>query len=195
MSVFLSEPGQIVFYTVLVLAFAIQIATVSILRRRAPPLKTKSNSKLSNPRIWGLNIPIGIAITLLLGYTQIGPLPDWSFFLGLSIGILGYALVYWGYWTLGQYFSAEMVIYQGQELVERGPYRFVRHPVYSGIFFAVIGGGFAVQSWVAVILLVIMYAILFRYRIAAEEKVLISEFGEQYQSYSKRVKRLIPFIY
>jgi protein-S-isoprenylcysteine O-methyltransferase Ste14 len=194
-SVFLSEPGQIVFYTVLVVAFAIQIGIISIIRKRAPPLKTRSESKLSNPRIWGLNVPLGLAITLLLGYTQIGPLPDWSFYLGLSIGILGYALVYWGYWTLGQYFSAEVAIYQGQELVERGPYRFVRHPVYSGIFLAVIGGGFAVQSWAAVVLLVIMYAILFRYRIAAEEQILISEFGEQYQSYSKRVKRLIPFIY
>jgi protein-S-isoprenylcysteine O-methyltransferase Ste14 len=194
-SVFLSEPGQIVFYTVLVVAFAIQLGIISIIRKRAPPLKTKSESKLSNPRIWGLNIPLGIAIMLLFGYSEIGSLPDWSFYLGLSIGILGYALVYWGYWTLGEYFSAEVAIYQGQELVERGPYRFVRHPVYSGIFLAVIGGGFAVQSWAAVVLLVIMYAILFRYRIAAEEKVLISEFGEQYQSYSKRVKRLIPFIY
>jgi protein-S-isoprenylcysteine O-methyltransferase Ste14 len=194
-SIFLSEPGQIVFYTVLVVAFAIQLGIISILRKRAPPLKTKSESRVSDPRIWGLNIPLGIAIMLLFGYSQIGSLPDWSFYLGLSIGILGYALVYWGYWTLGQYFSAEVAIYQGQELVERGPYRFVRHPVYSGIFLAVIGGGFAVQSWAAVVLLVIMYAILFRYRIAAEEKVLISEFSEQYISYSKRVKRLIPFIY
>ena len=195
MSIFLSELGQIVFYSVLVIWFAIQIATISILRRRAPPLKTKSTSKLSNPRIWSLNIPLGIAVTLLFGYTQIGPLGDWSFYLGLSIGTLGSAIANWGSWTLGRYFSAEMVIYRDHELRVAGPYRFVRHPVYSGVFLAAIGAGFAVQSWAAVLFLVITYAILFRYRIAAEEKVLISEFGEQYQSYSKRVKRLIPFIY
>ena len=195
MSVFLSELGQIVFYAVLVLTFSIQITIISINRRHAPQLKTKSTSKLSNPRIWGLNIPVGIGVILLLGYTQIGPLADWSFYLGLSMLILGAAIANWASLTLGRYFSTEMAIYQGHQLVERGPYRFVRHPIYSGVIVAAVGGGFAVQSWAAVIFLVIMYAILFRYRISAEEKVLISEFGEQYQSYSKRVKRLIPFIY
>ena len=195
MSVFLSELGQIVFYAVLVLSFSIQIAIISINRRHALPPKTKSESKLSDPRIWGLNIPLGIGVTLLFGYTQIGPLGDWSFYLGLSMVILGSAIANWASLTLGRYFSGEMVIYQDHQLVERGPYRFVRHPVYSAVFLAAAGAGFAVQSWAAVVFLVIMYATLFRYRISAEEKILISEFGEQYQSYSKRVKRLIPFIY
>lgn len=195
MSVFLSELGQIVFYTILVLLFSIQITIILRLRQHAAPLKVRSASSVSNPRIWGLNVPLAILVTLLLGYTQLGPLPDWSYYLGLSLAVIGSGIVYWGYFALGRYFSGEIVIYQGHQLVERGPFRFVRHPVYSGIFLSAIGGGFAVQSWAAVIFLLIMYSILFRYRIPAEEKVLISEFGEQYQSYSKRVKRLIPFIY
>lgn len=195
MSIFLSEPGQIVFYIVLVLSYSVPIAIALRFRKQAPPLKAKSNSKLSNPRIWGLNIPLGLFVVLFLGYTQIGPLPDWSFYLGLIVAILGNVLVSWGYWTLGRYFSGELVIYHDHKLVDWGPYRFVRHPVYSGIFLEFIGGGFAVQSWAAVVSLVIMYGLLFRYRIAAEEELLISQFGEKYNSYSKRVKRLIPFIY
>jgi protein-S-isoprenylcysteine O-methyltransferase Ste14 len=195
MSLFLSLPGQIVFYVVLVLLIAIQNTMILVLRRRAPPLKTKSESKASSLRIWNLSPLLTLFVTLLLGYTQIGPLPDWGYYPGLLVAILGFAVVYWGYWTLGRYLSPELVIYQGHQLVERGPFRFVRHPVYSGLLLAVVGFGFAVQSWAAIVCDVIIYAVSFGYRLRAEEGLLISEFGDQYKSYSRRVKRLIPFIY
>ncbi len=195
MSLFLSWPGQIVFYAVLVLLLAIQGTIVLILRRHAPPPKTKSESNAGNPRIWNLSPLLTLSFTLLFGYTQIEPLPDWGYFLGLFVAILRFVILYWGYWTLGRYFSPELIIYQDHQLVKRGPYRFVRHPVYSGLLLAVVGFGFAVQSSAAIVCAVIIYAVSFGYRMRAEEKLLMSEFGEQYASYCKRVKRLIPFIY
>ena len=80
-------------------------------------------------------------------------------------------------------------------MVERGPFRFVRHPMYTGLFLVYLGIGWAAQSWAAVVLVILATAIFGSYRIPVEEKALISEFGEQYISYSKRVKRLIPFIF
>ncbi len=79
--------------------------------------------------------------------------------------------------------------------MERGPFRFVRHPMYTGLILVYLGIGLAVQSWAAVVLTSLAATMLPAYRISVEEKALISEFGELYISYSKRVKRLIPFIY
>src|SRR2546428_14028897 len=83
-------------------------------------------------------------------------------------------------------YSQALVIYQGHQLVERGPFRFVRHPMYTGLILVYLGIGWAVQSWVAAVLITLLTAILvatfFRYRIPEEEKALISEFGDQYTS-------------
>ena len=66
--------------------------------------------------------------------------------------------------------------------------------MYTGLFLVYVGIGWAAQSWGAVVLVSLATTIFGSYRIPVEEKALISEFGEQYISYSKRVKRLIPFI-
>lgn len=79
--------------------------------------------------------------------------------------------------------------------MERGPFRFVRHPMYTGLILVYVGIGLAAQSWAAVILTVVATVIFGAYRIPEEEKALISEFGEQYSAYARRVKRLIPFIF
>ncbi len=79
--------------------------------------------------------------------------------------------------------------------MERGPYRFVRHPMYTGLILVYVGIGWAAQSWAAVILTSLVTTKFAAYCIPDEEKALVSEFGEQYASYSRRVKRLIPFIF
>ena len=136
-----------------------------------------------------------VLITPLFGYAGIAPLPDWTYFLGLPLFVLGLAIVSWAVRTLGRNYSPQVLIYQGHQLVERGPYRFIRHPAYTSGFLLAAGWGFMAQSWAAVVITAIALAIGTGYRIRVEEKLLISEFGEQYKSYSRRVKRLVPFIY
>ncbi len=67
--------------------------------------------------------------------------------------------------------------------------------MYTGLILMYVGIGWAAQSWAAVVLTSLAATMLPAYRIHVEEKALISEFGEQYISYSKIVKRLIPFIF
>ncbi len=196
MSVFLSWPGQIVFYTIVAVYIAVNAIIDVISQRHAPRLKT--NPSISSKRstsLGGLALIIVILIALLFGYTGIGLLPDWSYYLGLSLAALGLAIIVWGKLILGRNYSNQLIIYHGHQLVERGPYKFVRHPIYTGGLLAFVGLGLLVQSWTSLIFNLILFALIFSYRIRAEEMVLISEFGEQYQSYAKRVKRLIPFIY
>lgn len=188
---FLSGPGQVVFYSVALLFFLQPVARQLIVRRRMPPVKAKFNSASA---IF-LLLLVYLFVVAWFGYAEIGLLADWAYYLGLSLAILANATYFWGLQSLGRYFSSMVLVYQGHQLVERGPYRFVRHPMYTGLFLLWAGAGFAVQSWVAAVVIAIITAIAWTRIIPIEEKVLVSEFGEQYVSYSRRVKgRFIPFI-
>lgn len=166
------------------------MAIFLVRRRIAPPVK----KRFRNASIAGATV-ILIPVTLWFGYTGTGLLADWAYYLGFLIAVLGNALYFWGYHTLGRNFSLEVVIYQNHQLVERGPYRFIRHPMYTALVLSSIGMGLMSQSWVALITIAIVDALAVGYRVRVEEKALIAEFGDQYLSYSKRVKRLIPFIF
>jgi len=95
---------------------------------------------------------------------------------------------------LGKFFSAVVGIQKDQQVIEKGPYKYVRHPSYSGALIIFIGLGLALQSWAAVITLILLFIIAYGYRIYVEEKALISELGEPYIEYKKRTKRLIPYM-
>ncbi len=95
---------------------------------------------------------------------------------------------------LGKFFSAVVGIQKDQQVIEKGPYKYVRHPSYSGALIIFIGLGLALQSWAAVITLTLLFIIAYGYRIYVEEKALISELGEPYIEYKKRTKRLIPYM-
>ena len=95
---------------------------------------------------------------------------------------------------LGRFFSLTVQIAEDHRVVEKGPYRLVRHPSYTGILITFIGLGLAVQSWGAVLVLLLFFGVSFGYRMHVEERTLLSGLGLDYASYMKRTKRLIPFI-
>jgi protein-S-isoprenylcysteine O-methyltransferase Ste14 len=90
----------------------------------------------------------------------------------------------------GRYF---ITLKEGHELIERGPYRFVRHPIYTGmmamIFATAISYGY-LGGLVAVILAFVSFWI----KLSDEEKLMLQQFPDQYSSYQRRVKRIIPFV-
>jgi len=95
---------------------------------------------------------------------------------------------------LGRFFSLTVQISEDHKVVEKGPYRLIRHPSYTGILITFIGLGLAVQSWGAVLVLLLFFGISFGYRMRVEERTLLSGLGRDYASYMKRTKRLIPFL-
>ncbi|MGZ4853489.1 MAG: methyltransferase family protein, partial [Halobacteriota archaeon] len=106
----------------------------------------------------------------------------------------GIVLRQWSIAVLGRYFSPTVGVQEGQTVVDRGPYRLVRHPAYTGLLMLYIGLGFVIQSWGAVLVLIAFFAVAFGYRIHVEERVLTSKLGDEYVSYAKRTKRLIPYV-
>ena len=94
---------------------------------------------------------------------------------------------------LGRNWSGTIAVKQDHELVIRGPYRIVRHPIYTGLLGGFIGMAIIVGGWLAW-LSVIAGLIAFLIRIPQEEKLMIELFGDRYLQYKNRTKTLIPFV-
>jgi len=141
-----------------------------------------------------LTVFISISIAFAFGYAGVGMLPDWVFYLGIFLMLLGVLVRQYAIAILGRFFSLTVQIAEDHKVVEKGPYRLVRHPSYTGVLITFIGLGLAVQSWGALLVLLGVFSMSFGYRMWVEERTLLSELGEDYASYMKRTKRLIPFI-
>jgi len=137
---------------------------------------------------------ISIGLALGFGYSGVGVLPDWVFYPGIFLMLLGVLVRQWAIAVLGRFFSLTVRVATDHRVVTRGPYRLVRHPSYTGVLITFIGLGLAVQSSGGLLVLLGVFSLCYGYRIRVEEKTLLSELGQDYASYMKRTKRLIPYL-
>jgi protein-S-isoprenylcysteine O-methyltransferase Ste14 len=114
--------------------------------------------------------------------------------LGVLLFAVGGTLRIWPVFVLGHRFSGLVAIQPGHALVTTGVYRFIRHPSYLGLLVTVIGWALAFRSAVGLLLAAIFVPTLLA-RIRAEERLLASQFGAEYDNYRARTSRLIPGIY
>jgi protein-S-isoprenylcysteine O-methyltransferase Ste14 len=142
---------------------------------------------------------IGITIATVVGSIISGYWPTAigynSFWIGIGLIILGIIIRAIAIATLWRYFTVDVSIREGHQLVDRGIYGVIRHPAYTGSLLSFLGLGFAFGNWLSVAIIAIVTIIGFSYRIAVEEGALIEHFGGQYRDYMQRSKRLIPGIY
>jgi protein-S-isoprenylcysteine O-methyltransferase len=117
------------------------------------------------------------------------------FYLGLLLMAAGLLLRAYAIRQLGRYFVPEVAIQPGQQLMDRGPYRFVRHPAYTGTLLTVLGFGLALTNGLSLAIMLVLPGLAFAFRMHVEEAALLAAFGEDYRRYMQRTKRLIPFIY
>ncbi|NAS89131.1 hypothetical protein C4E24_05270 [ANME-1 cluster archaeon AG-394-G21] len=150
----------------------------------------------------------GVALPTLIGFLIIfiAPYSDSHNFLvmgggdilryfGLIIFLVGYIFMIWAPLHLGKQFSWLVTVQEEHELITDGPFRYMRHPRYSGIILWIFGVALIFLSIIGLVLAVLM-SILMLLRIPKEEKVLHEEFGEKWEDYCKRTaKKLIPFVY
>ncbi len=99
----------------------------------------------------------------------------------------------WARQHLGRNWSQTVAVKKDHELVTSGPYRYVRHPMYSGGLLACIGSAIVCGGpW---IFLLVILGSLFFWRMGAEDKLLAKQFPDEYPDYKKRTKALIPFVW
>jgi protein-S-isoprenylcysteine O-methyltransferase Ste14 len=114
--------------------------------------------------------------------------------LGVMLFLGGGALRLWPVFVLGRRFSGLVAIQAGHTLVTSGVYGVIRHPSYLGMLVMTLGWGLAFRSWVGVLLTLLIVPPLVA-RIPAEESLLGTQFGAEYDAYRARTSRLIPGLY
>jgi protein-S-isoprenylcysteine O-methyltransferase Ste14 len=94
---------------------------------------------------------------------------------------------------LGESFTYDVRVRDGQAIVERGAYRYVRHPSYTAGLLLFGGIGLALTNWLSLAATIVLPAAAYAYRISVEERALVETLGSPYVDYMKRTRRLIPF--
>ena len=118
--------------------------------------------------------------------------PDWLRWLGALLLFGGIALHAAALHHLGQSFHSLVVAKEQHVLVQSGPYRYIRHPIYAAYLLSYLAGGLLASNWVLTFVPVTADAILAAVRMPQEEEVMEEVFGEQYVEYKNRTGRLLP---
>ena len=194
MPVFASGLGLVLFDFAIFVWVASEIFGAALVPRLRRHGATRVRRDRGSRVLITATIFLSIVIAFYFGYGGIGALPDWIFYIGIFLMFLGVLVRQYAIAILGRFFSLTVQISEDHKVVEKGPYRLIRHPSYTGILITFIGLGLAVQSWGAVLVLLLFFGISFEYRMRVEERTLLSGLGRDYASYMKRTKRLIPFL-
>jgi protein-S-isoprenylcysteine O-methyltransferase len=96
---------------------------------------------------------------------------------------------------LGRFFTVNVAIATNHRLIDTGPYRFVRHPSYTGALMAFLGLALCLANWASLVVMVVPVFLVFLWRMHVEEGALLQALGNQYRNYMNRTKRLIPAVY
>ncbi|MGA8762673.1 MAG: isoprenylcysteine carboxylmethyltransferase family protein, partial [Candidatus Sulfotelmatobacter sp.] len=117
------------------------------------------------------------------------------FLAGVVLMLVGIALRQYAMAVLGKYFTFDVAIQSGHALVDKGPYRYVRHPSYAGALLSLLGFGLALGNWAGLAAALFCMAFAYTYRIKVEEAALTAALGEPYKKYVSRSWRLVPFLF
>ena len=182
------------FYIVYLVWIFSEIVGAWIVPRLRNPRSTRTVRDRGSGALIILTIFISITVAFSFSNAGITPLPDSIFYVGIFMIIVGIAVRQWAIAVLGRFFSLSVQIQTDHRVIDRGPYRLVRHPSYTGALLSLLGLTLALKTWGATLLLGIVFGMAFGYRIHVEEKDLSTELGNEYVSYMKRTKRLFPYL-
>jgi len=117
------------------------------------------------------------------------------FWVGCALFGLGLALRWYSIVYLGRFFTVNVAIHSGHEVIDTGPYRWIRHPSYAGALLAFLGLALCLANWWSLALVMVPILWAFGRRMSVEESALANALGAPYVQYMGRTKRLAPFIY
>ncbi len=113
----------------------------------------------------------------------------------MAVYVAGFGMRRWSEMTLGRYFTFNVMTSTDQPVITSGPYRFVRHPGYTGVVLVVVGAGRIAGNWVGLVGWTLLVTAPLLYRIHIEENALLTALGDRYRAYAAQPKRLVPLIW
>lgn len=164
-----------------------QLAQRRALSRRGPTLRTAGGLAALVP--YFLWVPY-VVIALRPGPEL--DVPETLRWLGVALSVLGVAFSLWSIVTLGRHYDLVLEVHQDHELVRRGPYALVRHPVYTGLALHFAGACLATGNLLLIAGTLLVSYPAFYVRARAEERLLRDRFDAEYEAYARRVPMLVP---
>jgi protein-S-isoprenylcysteine O-methyltransferase Ste14 len=139
-------------------------------------------------------------IPMIYVFTKFGGFGERPFipalaWLGLVPALGALWLFYRTHKELGRNWSVSLELRDKHELITRGVYRYVRHPMYSAFFLWAVAQALLLPNWIAGFSGIVGFGTLFLFRVGREEQLMIEAFGDQYRAYMARTARVIPWIY
>lgn len=195
----LAFSGEAVYAVVFWVTYTIWVAsewTFIIARRSKDRTKEQDRGSLNllMAAIW-LGLGLDFTLAFLVPQAAIGWERQGVFFLGIGLMLAGMAFRWYSIAVLGKYFTVDVAVHAGQTVVEAGPYRYIRHPSYTGVLVTFVGVGLALGNWAGLVALLICVATAYGYRMHTEEAALAVALGEPYREYMRRTRRLVPFLF
>jgi protein-S-isoprenylcysteine O-methyltransferase Ste14 len=186
------------------IGYGIVVIGTSIIRypheKRNKANKIKANKKETLEKVLLGLVFLGMMILpFIYLFTSLFSFANYD--LPVSLQIVGLTLIspmlwlfYRSHKDLGQNWSATLEIREGHHIVDAGVYKYIRHPMYSAILLLVIIQALLLNNYIAGLSGLISFGVLYLLRVKHEEQMMLSEFGDKYEKYMKRTKRIIPFI-
>ena len=148
--------------------------------------------------VWAL-----VAGGLVLAFVAAGNLQSaaiefarWPLFvIGIALMVAGIVIRQWSVALLGRFFTVDVRVHADQTVVDTGPYRWVRHPSYSGLLLTMLGVGLALGNWAALAVLIVLPTAGLVQRIRVEERALFEGLGEPYRRFAATRAHLIPGVW
>jgi protein-S-isoprenylcysteine O-methyltransferase Ste14 len=178
------------------LVYFVSEILLTITRRSRSATGTKQDR--STLRVLWIVIAVSVTAGVFVAQNwRAGALPQGRAFeiAGVVLFAAGLIFRWWAIVTLGRFFTVDVTIEKDHELVERGPFRVVRHPSYTGVLLAFVGFALTLRNWGAILIVLIPIFAAFVRRMNVEEEALRGALGARYAEYMKRTKRLVPFLY
>ncbi|HXH94681.1 MAG TPA: isoprenylcysteine carboxylmethyltransferase family protein [Thermoanaerobaculia bacterium] len=190
-----SWPYALFFWLVYLWAFAPEFAMI---QRSTAPAAASGSKDSGSLRFIVLGMWLGLLISFPIAFVKALRFPAaWNlaaFFIGTGLLVAGSLLRRHCWRMLGAHFTGDVRAREDQPVIDRGAYRWVRHPSYTGGILMFAGIGVALSNWASLAILVVVSVAVYSYRIAVEEKALLSAIGEPYAAFMRSRKRFIPYV-
>ena len=186
--------SSVALWSVVVLFPVFEIALARIKRANT---KTSQLEDRGSLRLLWIAITTGVTLAVAAQWVPFARLPgsvQLYRFVGSALILAGLTLRSVSILTLGRLFTVNVAIHSDHPVVEKGPYRFVRHPSYSGLLLAFVGLGVFFASWLSILLLLVPIVLAVVNRVVKEERALLSFLGAPYAAYCARTKRFVPWV-
>ncbi|RMI40053.1 isoprenylcysteine carboxylmethyltransferase family protein [Actinomadura harenae] len=191
----MKDMGVWFFYAALIVWLAGEVGLRVVEMRKAGTVRVSEHGTL------GLFVVLGVGGTVVgAAVGRAVPSLDWHvgsavYLVAAAVMLAGLVIRFWAIVTLGKFFRSSVHVQEGHEVVSDGPYRFVRHPSYTGLMLLFIGASLTFGNALAVVIFLVCVSIATLVRIRVEERVLSAELGEAYREFARTRARLVPYVW